>query len=296
MKRVLVTGASGFIGRHCLPLLVERGYEIHAVSRTPPTVACARWHQVNLLADAPEPLLRDIRPTHLLHLAWTAVPGKFWTDPDNARWLKASLALARAFAEAGGRRLVCAGSCAEYDWNAGQCIEDRTALAPTTPYASAKHELHAALTTLAAQPGISLAWARVFWLFGPHEHPQRLVPSAVLAMKAGKPFSCLTPELVRDFLHVEDVASGFVALLESDQGGAVNVASGQGTSIGAIVSQISALLHTQDLVRMGAGPARGDAPTVVGDSKRLRATGWKPRHDLASGLADTVHWWQSVPA
>ncbi len=296
MKRILVTGASGFIGRHCLPLLAERGYEIHAVSRAPSRDMRARWHQTDLLAATPEPLLREIRPTHLLHLAWTAVPGKFWTDPDNARWLEASVALARAFIAHGGRRLVVAGTCAEYDWSSGQCVEDRTALAATTPYASAKHQLHAELTALAAQRGVSLSWGRVFWLFGPYDHPERLVPSAVLAMKAGKPFSCLTPELVRDFLHVEDVARAFVALLESDRAGTVNVASGRGTSVGAIVSHIAGLLHTPELVRMGTGLARAEAPTVVGDTERLRATGWTPRRDLMTGLADTVAWWRSAPA
>ena len=98
MKRVLLTGATGFVGRHCLQPLLERGYEVHALTSRPvPTTEQdgVHWHLLDLLA--PRPLsLEQIQPTHLLHLAWYAVPGKYWTSPENVRWVEASLALLRA--------------------------------------------------------------------------------------------------------------------------------------------------------------------------------------------------------
>jgi nucleoside-diphosphate-sugar epimerase len=297
MKRVLVTGAGGFIGRHCLPLLAGRGYQVHGVSRSPrASGAAAHWHQADLLSGEAEAVLREIRPTHLLHLAWTAVPGKFWTDPENALWCAQSLALARSFIARGGQRMVCAGTCAEYDWSGGRCVEEETALAPATPYATAKHELRGALADLATANGVPLAWGRVFWLFGPHEHPDRLVPSAVRALRNGQPFECLGPQLVRDFLYVEDVASAFVALLDSPQAGPVNIASGDGVSIGALVSRIASLLGVPHLVRTAKAPERQQAAVVIGDPQRLRATGWQPRRDLDAGLAETVRWWNAPPA
>ena len=117
MTRLLVTGASGFIGRQVLARL-PRFDEIHAAGRTPPHhrfVETVTWH----IADLRDPraataLIADVTPTHLLHLAWNAEHGVFWTAPDNERWADATIALVDTFVGHGGRRFVGAGTCAEY--------------------------------------------------------------------------------------------------------------------------------------------------------------------------------------
>ena len=112
MTRVLVTGGTGFIGRHALPLLA--GHEVHAsFSRAPgEDVPGVTWHRCDLLdTAAATTLVAEVRPTHLLHFAWYAVPGKFWDAAENAPWVEASLGLLAAFAGAGGRRATFAGSC-----------------------------------------------------------------------------------------------------------------------------------------------------------------------------------------
>src|SRR5229473_1316941 len=103
-RRVLVTGARGFIGRRCLPRLAALGFETHAVSSAPIEGDGATWHRCDLLDGAAcEALVRRLRPTHLLHLAWIAQPGIFWTSPLNMAWLAAGVRLVDAFYEA-----VCA--------------------------------------------------------------------------------------------------------------------------------------------------------------------------------------------
>lgn len=292
MKRVLVTGAHGFIGRHCLPLLEARGYEVHAISRqVRDEPGPARWHTADLLSDGAEAILSMLRPSHLLHLAWTAEPGKYWKDPDNDRWTKRSLALVQAFARLGGSRAVVAGTCAEYDWAGPCCVEDQTPLAPASPYGIAKHLLHASLIDYAGKTGLSVGWGRVFWLYGPHENPLRLVPSAVLAMMAGRSYECRNPALIRDFLHVEDVAAGFVSLLDDDRGDAVNIASGEGVALGTIVYEIAALLGRPELAVVAGRSPGEEPPVLVGSSARLWQLGWHPKHDLRTGLRQTVRWW-----
>ena len=117
MKRVLVTGATGFVGRHSPLALAARGFEVHATCLTGTPDTSATWHRVDLLDHAQvDRLLNEVRPTHLLHFAWYAVHGKYWTSTENLRWVESSLALLRSFVDRGGRRAVIAGTCTEYDW------------------------------------------------------------------------------------------------------------------------------------------------------------------------------------
>ncbi|HLL73716.1 MAG TPA: NAD(P)-dependent oxidoreductase [Pyrinomonadaceae bacterium] len=300
MGRVLLTGAGGLVGRHCLPLLQESGYEVHAVSSraapagAPPAVT---WHLVDLLdASQTAGLLARVRPTHLLHFAWYTAPGRYWTSLENFRWARASLHLLEVFAAHGGARCVVAGSCAEYDWRSGaRCSEALTPLAPATPYGACKHALHVMLEALAGQTGLSGAWGRIFFLYGPHEHPGRLVASVIGSLLRGEPALCSHGRQVRDFLYVKDVASAFVSLVGSDVTGAVNIASGRPLTLERVIDKIAGKLGRRDLVRLGAVPAAADEPPeLTADVGRLRdEVGWSPRYSLDEGLEETIDWWKS---
>jgi nucleoside-diphosphate-sugar epimerase len=293
---VLLTGAAGFIGRHCIRPLLDHGYEVHAVSRSARTGddQGAVWYAADLLdAGAARALVDAVRPTHLLHLAWYVVPGKLIAAPENYDWVGASLELVRRFAEAGGERAAVCGSAYEYDWSYGYCTEDRTPSIPDTPYGACKHALHEMVRAYAATSGLSAAWARVFFLYGPGEHPQRLVASVVRALLRGEPAPCSHGRQVRDYLHVQDVANGLVAVLDSGLRGDVNVSSGQAVTLREMVETAARLVGRPDLLRLGAVPARAnDAPLVVGAAARAAALGWRPCHDLESGLRHTIAWWR----
>ncbi|MDP1740197.1 NAD(P)-dependent oxidoreductase [Polaromonas sp.] len=297
--KVLVTGASGFIGRHCVAQLHAKGYEVHAVSSAmrdaPPGVT---WHGADLLADGEAAgLVRRIGATHLLHLAWCTQPGKYWTALENFDWLRASLAMIQAFTAIGGKRLVAAGTCAEYDWHGGGiCAEATTPLVPGTLYGSSKHALQLQLAAWSRQTGLSSAWGRVFSLYGPHEHPQRLMASTISSLMDGNTATCGNPGLVRDYLHAEDVASAFVALLECELAGPVNIGSGHGVALGDIVTAIGQKLGAVDRVRLPSVSVRGTEPALlVAETSKLALTGWTPKFDLDRGLDDTIAWWRAQP-
>jgi nucleoside-diphosphate-sugar epimerase len=281
--RVLVTGATGFIGRHAVPVLRERGFEVHAIGRS----------EVDLLAPGvPVAIVERIKPTHLLHLAWNAVPGQFWTAPDNLDWVAASLSLYRAFASAGGQRAVCAGTCAEYDWSYSTLDEVATPCAPTTLYGVAKDSLRRLLQ--ASPEGVRLAWGRVFFLYGPHEAPTRLVPDVIRSLLEGREALCGEGLIERDFMHVGDVAAALVALLESDVAGTVNIASGDCLPLRDVIGRVADQIGRPDLVRLGARPSPpSEPPRLAAAVHRLRnEVGFRPSRTLDEGLDETIAWWR----
>jgi nucleoside-diphosphate-sugar epimerase len=298
VQKVLLTGAGGFLGRHCLTGLTARGAEVHAVGRSGSGAQTGiRFHRADLLDPAQvADLVARVRPTHLLHLAWVTAPATYRTSPENLRWVQTSLALLHAFAEHGGRRALLVGSCAEYDWNAGLCREADTPLRPACLYGTCKNALRQMLEAFASQAGFSAAWARVFFLYGPHEHPDRLVASVSRALLAGEPALCSAGSQRRDFLHVADAAEALLALLGSDLQGAVNIGSGQAVAVADVVRRLANTLGRPDLLRLGERPAPGPpaAPLVCADVGRLRQElGWAPRRDLEQGLAQTLAWWRA---
>ena len=301
MSRVLVTGASGFVGRHVAEPLARRGYELHAVSRHPPDVAgeYAAWHQGDLLADGVATEIAErVRPTHLLHLAWLVTPGAYQYSDQNERWTRASLELLRAFAGAGGRRAVLAGSCLEYGPSDAPCVEGETPTVPANPYTAAKRELRSRAVELAGAAGLSLTWARIFYLYGPHEHPRRLVPSIASAVLAGRPAPISDGEQVRDFLYAPDAGDAMAAVLDNDVEGAVNVASGEGVEVRRVAELTATAAGRPELLRVGELERHPDETDfLVADVGRLRdEVGWRASTPLEEGIARTVEWWRHAGA
>lgn len=293
----LVTGVTGFIGRWTIAELRGRGHDVHALVRTIPEGASAgvTWHRCDMLEPtAVRRLLSAVRPQNLLHLAWYAKPEDWWTSSENIQWVEATLHLLRAFASAGGRRAVISGSCAEYAYMDGICSEEGTPIRPNTLYGACKAA--AELVARAAMPslGISLAWGRVFGVYGPAENEKRLVAAVITALLRGERARCTRGTQIRDYLYSVDVAGALVHLVESPFEGAVNVGSGTPIAVREMVSRIGELLGREDLVDLGAIPANVDeAPSVVADIQRLRTVvGWTPSYSLEEGLLETIEWWR----
>ncbi len=299
MKRVLLTGASGFVGRACVAPLLARDYAVHTIStgrgRTPDGVTA--WHG-NLLDTASVPgLMRDIAPTHLLHAAWDVTHGAYWTSEANHTWLAASADLLRAFHAAGGERAVGVGTCAEYGWTIDRYDERTAPLDPATLYGNSKLALCRQFQAM-ADGGLPTAWARLFFPFGPGEQPGRLLPAVISALLAGEPVDCTEGTQIRDFLYVDDLGGALAALLDSGVEGPVNIGSGSGTTLRDLILRTAGQIGRPDLIRLGALPIRpGDPPSLVANTERLnREVGFVPATPLDQAIRQTIAYWADCPA
>jgi nucleoside-diphosphate-sugar epimerase len=291
---VLVTGASGFVGRQTLRPLAQRGFEVHAIGRRrTQDLGTAAFHEAGL-GDRPRlrALLKAVRPTHVLHAAWFVDHGRFWTASENLDWIAITAGLAREAAAAGVARFVGIGSCAEYDWSDGGAAARREddPIAPATRYGAAKADAFRALEDTGQATGMAVAWARLFHLYGPGEAPGRLVPSVAGALLAGREARLGPAHVQRDYLNVCDAGAALAALVEGSARGAINVASGEAVSIGHIAALLGALTGRPELIRLGALPARPDDPTrMCAEVTRLaQEVCWRPGRTLNEGLSQAV--------
>jgi nucleoside-diphosphate-sugar epimerase len=299
VKKVLLTGATGYIGQFAVRYLLDKNYIVHAVTSKPLTKTSNEnliWHEVNLLKPYEvKDLIERVHPTHLLHFAWYVEHGKFWNASENLDWLQMSLSLAKQFVENGGKRIVVSGTCAEYDWtNKGPFFEFGTPFRPHTLYGAAKNSMSLTLEKYGKASDCSFASGKVFFSFGANESPNRLIPSVIRSLLENKLAETSHGNQIRDFLYVEDIAKAFVELLESEVVGAVNIASGKGIKLKKIIEIIANIIGRPELLRVGALPVSKDEPLeIVADMTRLhKEVGFKENYNLKERLKETINWWR----
>ncbi len=300
-KRVLLTGAAGFIGSHIARLLLQDGHEVSAIIRP----QANRWRLADIERDLtviagdlralPElrSQLRAARPDICLHLAWHGWSGKAEAE-ENLSSLSVSLDLLRMMPELSCERFVAVGTCFEYDFTCDR-LSETTPLRPQELYGACKKSLFEVAQQFSTLTGVSVVTPRVFYSYGPFEDVRRLVPSITLSLLRGEPARVTPGQQVRDYLHVQDVASAIWHVATSSLTGAVNIASAEPVTIADVATRVGRLLGRPDLVCLGAMPYRqGEPMRILGDATILRQrVGWTPRFDLDRGLAQTVGWWQA---
>lgn len=299
--RVLLTGTAGFIGSHLARLLVNKNCEVHALVRKGSNlwrikdiIPKLQLIQIDLLAtDQLKHRLEKARPDTCIHLAWYLMPGKYLTDLENIDQLNASLHLASTLASLGCKRFVGIGTCFEYDIGS-ECLSETSPVKPHTLYAASKLASQIVVEQIASLTGMEFVWPRLFYLYGPFESEQRLIPSVIISLLRNQAAKVTKGEQVRDFLHVEDVAAAIWAVAQSKLSGAVNVGSGQPVTVRKITEQIGEIIGQRELIEFGGLAYNPSDPMFIcaENSKLKQNTAWTQQYDLECGLRQTIEWWQ----
>ncbi|MFS2159093.1 NAD-dependent epimerase/dehydratase family protein [Pseudomonas sp. Pseusp122] len=238
---VLVTGATGFVGRHLVAALLRQDCKVRAVSRNPDTARRMPWFaEVEFIAadihDADLDVANLVAGVDVLaHLAWPGLPnyqGLFHFEHN----LPADYAFIKAAVEAGVAQVLVTGTCFEYGMQDG-CLNESMAVLPGNPYGLAKNTLRLFLQALQKQTPFTLQWARLFYLHGEGQNPNSLLAALDRALDAGDArFNMSAGEQLRDYLAIEDAAARLTGLIgQSSFDGVINCCSGRPVSVRALV-------------------------------------------------------------
>ena len=300
MKQILVTGASGFVGRHLIPHLLGEGHRVFALSRSAPVAGA---HHIPVADYTPVSIAAALRGREFDAFIHLAGAGSVPTDRNILTLTRINAILPGIIVEAaakfGARAVVMAGSYAEYASPAqDELLTEKHPLEESEPYGTSK----AAGAEFALAQGkfynIPVAVGRLFNLYGPQDTLRhRLFPSLVDRLKTGQEVSLSEGRQARDFVYIKDACSAVSQMMHALMEGtlpsaAYNIASGCPCSVADFAKKTAQALNVDvSLLKFGALPPRAvpDAPFMVGDPSLLHSvTGWKCAHSLHEGLHDSV--------
>ncbi len=303
MSRILVTGATGFIGARVAERLAERGHELALLLRTPRETdrAAALYAGCTLIRGdlaAPQSYATAVHafaPNTVIHAAWHGVAGADRNDFNQVANISAAAWLAGECSAAGATAFIGLGSQAEYGPHS-RMLDETTPTTPTTLYGHSKLAACHVTQALCRAADMRHAWVRVFSTYGPRDNPGWMIPSLIAALKAGQKPALTPGEQKWGFLFVDDAADAIVAVAGSSEAtGAFNLGSADAPLLRDTITML------RDRVAPGAPLGFGEVayrPDQVmhlqADIAKLsRVTGWAPRVDLSTGLNKTAQWFTS---
>jgi nucleoside-diphosphate-sugar epimerase len=273
-NKILITGASGFIGRHVLNAIIQNPiYEVHCIIHQKSILESRGnlyFHYFDMLDfsqranERLEELLKIIQPYSCMHLAWYTGHKDYLISELNKKWEKASIRLIELFYKSGGIRFISTGTCIEYDLNQeGLHCEELTPLYPQTLYAESKMNVLNFLKQLNTIHPINFLWARIYFVYGPGEQNTRLVPYIINSLQKNQYAEPNNGKAYRDYIYVKDLAKQLIALLESDALGIINTGSGKPTRVQDIFNTIGRISNKEQLIIQDYKNLPSEVPMII---------------------------------
>lgn len=271
-EKVMLTGGKGFIGKYVTALLEDK-YEIHQVEK-------------NVFDICFDEYMQRFKPDYLIHLAWITGPG-YLDSFENVKFVQKGLEMYEAFYKYGGKRAVFVGTEQEYE-RKSEPLKETDVINPISLYAECKADLGKILVKNSLIENKGFVWARLFFIYGTGEKSKRLMPAIMNALLKDEDVTCSYEGYVRDYIHVEDVATAILCCLFSDYTGYVNVGGGRKTTIGEIAQVIKEYMGGSGKVNFRTYEECNQPMFIQADNSLLKSLGWKPKYDLKEGLCKEI--------
>ena len=287
-RRVLVTGAGGFIGAHVVRQLQAAGADVHPLTRRDADI-----RDPAAVAGA----VRRIDPEIAVHLAAFSHVGRSWDQVAECveTNVQGTIALLDALRGTGCRRLVQVSTSDVYGDIPAPFRED-DAVDPVSPYATSKYAAERFCLLYQRSGGPPVVIVRPFNAYGPGQPADRVVPEIIAAALRGDDVRMTEGRQTREFNHVDDIAAGIVAAATADdvEGEVLNLGCGEDIAVRDVATTILELMGNPVAARFGALPGRpNEISRMVADpAKARKLLGWEPAHDLRTGLAATIDWYR----
>jgi nucleoside-diphosphate-sugar epimerase len=289
MRKLIVTGSSGILGRRLIELLSDSDFEVYAFYHKNDSVIKSAQNIKKVSCDifdenAVNLLVKEIAATDLIHLAWTTKHDKYADSISNFDWLKASFNLLKSFGENGGKKFVGVGTCMEYSWGGnGLLVEESSANNPNTIYGKCKVNFKNIAKDYCEKLGIEFCWGKIFFLFGEGEDQNKFISSIIHSAFNAKEINCRNPNVLRDYISTQNAAEILANILKKNVCGEFNVSCGNVYSLRDLVSLILKLANIDD--KLFSAPInnmdKDQVNLVAADLTRLK------KNNLLEGVSES---------
>lgn len=291
--RILITGGTGFIGRHLVPMLDQ--HQVMQISRETGSSALTNLKILKADLTCPDSWKNQVKkfsPDTCIHLAWLGLPD--YSFPKCIENFDINMDLLDFLSNIECQRIIIAGTCWEYGDLQGK-VSESDLPGPTNLFASFKSSIRIIGEHLANSKGVELLWGRIFFVYGEGQRSTSLIPDCYQSFKSGRKPEIKSPYDVNDFIHVSDVAKAISALIETPAiSGVFNIGSGKPSKVIDVCNIISDLLNKEGVLQKSENSTK--ASGLWADISRIREkTGWSPQHTIQTGLAKTLHDFQNNP-
>ena len=288
-KKVLLTGATGLIGKELIKPLREHGFDIYAITIDDiNSDNDVNWIKCNLFDEiSVKQVFENIKPEYFLNMAWCTT-GDYLSSDKNYDFLEAGINLLKCFKENGGKRAVFAGTCFEYKFK-DEPLKETDELEPEkTVYTYCKNKLHEIAQYYCKQNGISFGWGRIFYVFGRDESKTRLTGMVIDKLNNNEKVIIKNSDLLKDYMYTKDIAGAFAKFLDCDIEDTVNICTGKTISVGDYVLKIARYFGKEYLIELKN--EKTNQPKIIsGDNTKLtKEVGYKIQFSTDKAIEDIL--------